>query len=82
MGTLFHFDQVMAAHDARARKSKRPRRQVELFDRGGKLFLRIGPIGAREAGAGFEVEITQAQALELLAGLEVGISHVWGLGRS
>ena len=78
MGTLFHFDQVMAAHDARARKSKRPRRQVELFERGGRLYLRIGPLGAVETGAGFIVELTQAQAEGLLEGLSLAFCGLWG----
>lgn len=78
MGTLFHFDQVMAAHDARARKSKRPRRQVELFERGGRLYLRIGPLGAAETGTGYTVELSKAQAEALRDGLGAWVGRLWG----
>ena len=63
MGAISYYDamQTVPKHDEVT--DKRPERQLEVFTHGGKLYLRVGPIGEENAGSDqYTVSFSAAQA--------------------
>ena len=70
MGANFHFDQMLPTISQEA-AGPDPKRQLELFTYGGKLFLRVGAANQENSGLGrYTVELSQEIARELASGLE------------
>ena len=79
MGALIYFNEMLPAADSSARRSKapKPERQVEVFTWSDRLWLRVGLLNRHET-EGFAVELTREQAEVFTAGLDSGMSYLWG----
>lgn len=71
MGATFYFDHMLPCPPNEAPQLKNPKRQLELFTHGGKLWLRIGDVNKRDFGENLRtVELTSRMAAELAEQLE------------
>jgi hypothetical protein len=71
MGANFHFDKMLPTVSTEA-AGPDPKRQLELFTYGGKLFLRVGPPNKEHSGTErYTVELSQENALELASELQL-----------
>ena len=66
MGAIFYFAELLPCPPNEAPKTKNPKRQLELFTHGGKLWLRMGDVNKRDFGENLRtVELTWRKAAEL-----------------
>lgn len=72
MGANFSFDEMLPTVVQEAPGVLNPKRQLELFTHGGKIFLRTGPVNGENSGTNrYTVELNPQSAAELAASLKL-----------
>lgn len=71
MGANFYFDAMLPTVTSEAQGTN-PKRQLELFTHGWKIYLRIGPPNSENSGVDrYTVELSGENARELASSLEL-----------
>lgn len=78
MGTHFQFDEMLRASDTEARSDSHAKRQVEVFIPSGtsEIHLRVGELNKQHMGTGYSVELSTAEARQLIDGIENAIRRL------
>lgn len=72
MGANILFDEMLPAPAQEAPGLADPQRQLEVFQHGGKMWLRIGPLNEQNSGANrYTVELSDETREILLVSLSV-----------
>jgi hypothetical protein len=72
MGANFHFGEMLPTVATEAQGLANPRRQLELFTHGGKIWLRMGPLNRENSGTErYTVELSPETAGELASALKL-----------
>ncbi|WP_143137612.1 hypothetical protein [Burkholderia ubonensis] len=66
MGANFKFNKMLPTIPSEAPGLTNPKRQLEVFELDGKTFIRIGPVGAEDAGEGRSTVEISSSDIELL----------------
>jgi hypothetical protein len=76
MGALFFFNKMLPSIKEESSDST-PERQVEIYTYAHKIFLRIGPINAKDEGIDrYTVEISRDSAQEILKELKSSMDYL------
>jgi len=72
MGANFSFDEMLPTVGPEAPGVPNPKRQLQLFTHGGKIFLRVGAVNREDAGTDrYTVELSPENAADLASSLEL-----------
>jgi hypothetical protein len=77
MAANFQYDEMLPSVDPEAKKFRNPKRQVEVYTLGHKLFLRIGAVNQKDSGEKiYTVQLTDKSCIELAEAIIGGANYL------
>ena len=76
MGANFYFDKMLPGVASES-KERNPKRQLEVFAYGNKLFLRVGGVNQENSGDNrYTVELSKANASDLIEAIDATMNYL------